>query len=177
MSGVTPTAGRHGKAAAGAARPKGHAHGKPKPHGKPKHRCKPKRHHKCPRKHHKKKAPPHVSGLPGAPAPPAIPVSPPPPSSSPPPSVGAPITLAQARRLLWRAGFGPAPGQAEALAGQPLEAVVQSLTRPSGAAVLHGPGADRRRRQRARTRRTPGARTTAGGWTAWSAPTSRSSSG
>jgi uncharacterized protein (DUF1800 family) len=40
---------------------------------------------------------------------------------------------------LWRAGFGPAPGQAEALAGQPIEAVVQSLTRPSGPAALHGP--------------------------------------
>jgi hypothetical protein len=124
--------GGHGKAAA---HPKPHA----RPHGKPKHRCKPKRHHKCARRHHKKKAPPHVSGLPGAPAPPAIPVVPPVPSSSPPPSVGAPITLAQARRLLWRAGFGPAPGQAEAMAGQPLAAVVQSLTRPPGAATLHGP--------------------------------------
>ena len=40
---------------------------------------------------------------------------------------------------MWRAGFGPTPGQAEALAGQPLEAVVQSLTRPSGGATLHGP--------------------------------------
>ena len=61
------------------------------------------------------------------------------PLEPPPPAVGAPITLAQATRLLWRAGFGPTPGQAEALAGQPVEAVVQSLTRPSGAAVLHGP--------------------------------------
>jgi uncharacterized protein (DUF1800 family) len=41
--------------------------------------------------------------------------------------------------LLWRAGFGPKPGQAEALAGQPLEAVVEALTRPSGAATLTGP--------------------------------------
>ena len=43
------------------------------------------------------------------------------------------------RRLLWRAGFGPAPGQAEALAGQPLQQVVYSLTRPSGPATLSGP--------------------------------------
>ena len=140
MSGVTPVKGGHGKAAAGAAHPKPHAHAKPKRHGKPKHRCKPKRHHKCPRTHHKKKAaPPHASGLPGAPAPPPIPVVAPPPSNTPPPRVSAPITLAQARRLLWRAGFGPAPGQAEAMAGQPLAAVVQSLTRPAGTATLHGP--------------------------------------
>ena len=72
-------------------------------------------------------------------APPAIPVNPPAPSNAPPPAVVATLTLAQARRLLWRAGFGPTPGQAEALAGQPVEAVIHSLTRPSGPAVLHGP--------------------------------------
>jgi uncharacterized protein (DUF1800 family) len=95
----------------------------------------PKRRNKrCARKHKHK-----VSGLPGAPAPPTIPVSAPPPSQVPPPAQGTPITLAQARRLLWRAGFGPTPGQAEALAGQPIEGVVHALTRPSGAAVLHGP--------------------------------------
>jgi hypothetical protein len=139
MSGVTPVKDGHGKAAAGAAHPKPHAHAKPKPHGKPsKHAA--RHHRKRHRKHHKKKAPPpHVSGLAGAPAPPAIPVTAPPPSSAPLPAPPATITLAQARRLLWRAGFGPAPGQAEAMAGQPLEAVVQSLTRPSGPAVLHGP--------------------------------------
>ena len=71
---------------------------------------------------------------------PIAPVSPPAPSPAPAPSVGSPpITLAQARRLLWRAGFGPTPGQAEALVGQPLEQVVFSLTRPSGAATLTGP--------------------------------------
>jgi hypothetical protein len=91
------------------------------------------KHHK--RKHHKK----HVSGLPGAPMPPVIPVKVPPPSTTPPAAQGTPITLTQARRLLWRAGFGPTPGQAEALAGQPIEAVIHSLTRPSGAAVLTGP--------------------------------------
>jgi uncharacterized protein (DUF1800 family) len=37
---------------------------------------------------------------------------------------------AQAERLLWRAGFGPRKGEAEALAAQGLEAAVTSLTRP-----------------------------------------------
>jgi hypothetical protein len=111
-------------------------------HGKPSKHSKRRKHVK--RRRHKKHAPvtvapKPVSGLPGAPAPPAIPVNPPPPSSAPPPAQSAPITLAQARRLLWRAGFGPTPGQAEALAGQPIEQAIQGLTRPAGAAVLHGP--------------------------------------
>jgi Protein of unknown function (DUF1800) len=80
-----------------------------------------------------------AAGLPGAPAPPTIPVDAPAPSDTPAPALSAPITASQARRLLWRAGFGPAPGQVQALTGQPIEAVVQSLTRPSGAATLHGP--------------------------------------
>jgi Protein of unknown function (DUF1800) len=71
---------------------------------------------------------------------PVAPAAPPAPSPAPAPSVGSPpITLAQARRLLWRAGFGPTPGQAEALVGQPLEQVVFNLTRPSGPATLTGP--------------------------------------
>src|SRR5271165_4946428 len=70
---------------------------------------------------------------------PLPPASPPAPSSAPVPAVSPPLTLAQAQRLLWRAGFGPKPGQAEALVGQPLEQVVFSLTRPSGAATLTGP--------------------------------------
>jgi hypothetical protein len=71
---------------------------------------------------------------------PVAPSSPPAPSPAPVPAVGSPpITLAQARRLLWRAGFGPTLGQAEALAGQPLEQVVFGLTRPAGAATLSGP--------------------------------------
>jgi uncharacterized protein (DUF1800 family) len=89
---------------------------------------------------HRKHAPvKHISGLAGAPAPAAIPANPPPPSSSPPPAVLVPISLSQAFRMLWRAGFGPTPGQAEALAGQQLEQVVQSLTRPVGSASLLGP--------------------------------------
>jgi Protein of unknown function (DUF1800) len=127
--------------------------GKP---GAPTHKAgahKPDKHHrKHRRKHHRRhkhrkavptsaKAPvvAPAAGLPGAALAPAIPANPPAPSNLPVPSLGAPITLAQARRLLWRAGFGPTPGQAEALAGQPIEAVVQSLTRPSGPAGLHGP--------------------------------------
>ena len=115
-------------------------------HGRDEQRKRAKEHekhhgrHKRRRKHHKAKHPlakPH--GTIGV-ALPVAPASPPAPSPAPAPSVGSPpITLAQARRLLWRAGFGPAPGQAEALVGQPLEQVVFSLTRPSGPATLTGP--------------------------------------
>ncbi len=72
------------------------------------------------------------------PLPAPISVSPPPPSGKPVSELRAAITANQARRLLWRAGFGPVPGQAEALAGAPTEQVVQALTRPSGPAVLRG---------------------------------------
>ncbi|MBJ7332060.1 MAG: DUF1800 domain-containing protein, partial [Solirubrobacteraceae bacterium] len=53
---------------------------------------------------------------------------------------GGPFGTAQAERLLWRAGFGP-KGRADAdrLAAMGVEAAVQSLTRPSGAASLVGP--------------------------------------
>ncbi len=151
MGGITTgpargTSPRHAAhPAKGKAKPGEHA--KPGKHARPGHKH--HRKHRWRRKHHKAahpivKAPGAVAvapaaGLPGAPAPPAIPADPPAPSNAAIASLGAPITLAQARRLLWRAGFGPTPGQAEALAGQPIEAVVQGLTRPSGAAVLHGP--------------------------------------
>src|SRR6202041_1831047 len=46
---------------------------------------------------------------------------------------------ADAHRLIWRAGFGPTSGQAQALVGQPVQQVVYGLTRPSGEAVLSGP--------------------------------------
>jgi uncharacterized protein (DUF1800 family) len=49
-----------------------------------------------------------------------------------------PFTAPQATRLLWRAGCGPAPGQAAQLAGLGLDGAVASLTRPVGAAVLKG---------------------------------------
>src|ERR687893_1905164 len=44
----------------------------------------------------------------------------------------------QAERLLWRAGFGPRPGEAAALAAHGLDAAVRSLTRPA-AAGFDGP--------------------------------------
>jgi Protein of unknown function (DUF1800) len=114
----------------------GHAEG----HGG--HRDKRGKHHKRRRKHHKPAAhrkPVRSPGTLGV-ALPQPPASPPAPSPAPVPSAGStPVTLAQAQRLLWRAGFGPSPGQAQALVGQPLEQVVFSLTRPSGPATLSGP--------------------------------------
>ena len=44
----------------------------------------------------------------------------------------------EARRLLWRAGFGPRPGQAEKLAKRGLDGAVRSLTHPRSAR-LTGP--------------------------------------
>jgi uncharacterized protein (DUF1800 family) len=102
-------------------------------------------HHKRRRKHKHKQPLKHVHRAAAKPRgalplpPPSAPASPPAPSPAPVESLGVPITLAQAQRLCWRAGFGPAPGQAAALAGQPLQRVVRSLTRPSGAAKLTGP--------------------------------------
>jgi hypothetical protein len=99
------------------------------------------KHHKHRRKHkHRKRV--HHSAKPHGTLPvalPSAPASPPAPSPAPVASLGAPISLAQAHRLLWRAGFGPTPGQAEAFTGQPLSQVVYSLTRPSGSATLNGP--------------------------------------
>ncbi len=143
VGGAPPGTGRpSGKQAR---KPAGHAHGKGRAHDKHRRKHHRRRHHR--HKHHAAAHPTAPApgavgasaGLPGAPAPPAILTDPPAPSSVPAPAVSAPITLAQARRLLWRAGFGPTPGQAEALAGQPVEAAVQGLTRPSGAPTLHGP--------------------------------------
>ena len=109
--------------------PGGHkTHGK---HHKRRHR-KHRRVHRHPATHK------HALGTAVAP-PPVAPVSPPAPSSSPVPAHEATLTLADAHRLLWRAGFGPVPGQAQALAGQSVQQVVYGLTRPSGEAVLSGP--------------------------------------
>ena len=41
------------------------------------------------------------------------------------------FTEVDATRLLWRAGFGPKPGQARAMSSLGLDAAVASLTRPS----------------------------------------------
>ncbi|HUQ23571.1 MAG TPA: DUF1800 domain-containing protein [Gaiellaceae bacterium] len=43
-----------------------------------------------------------------------------------------PFGRPEAERLLWRAGFGPRPGEAEALAKRGLRDAVHALTRPSG---------------------------------------------
>ncbi|MGA9858508.1 MAG: DUF1800 domain-containing protein [Solirubrobacteraceae bacterium] len=48
------------------------------------------------------------------------------------------FTEAHATRLLWRAGFGPRPGEAKRLAALGLEGAVASLTRPHAAARLIG---------------------------------------
>jgi hypothetical protein len=79
-------------------------------------------------------APPVTTPTGALPVPPAAP----PPAPDPLVHSGA-FGTRQAERLLWRAGFGPAPGQAAALAGLGLEGAVRSLTRPTGGAVLNGP--------------------------------------
>jgi uncharacterized protein (DUF1800 family) len=48
------------------------------------------------------------------------------------------FTDAHATRLLWRAGFGPKPGEARALSKLGLDGAVESLTRPQGRAKLIG---------------------------------------
>jgi hypothetical protein len=58
---------------------------------------------------------------------------------SPPASGGLDRRRGEASRLLWRAGFGPRPGDVERLARMTREAAVYSLTRPRGAARLVGP--------------------------------------
>jgi uncharacterized protein (DUF1800 family) len=59
--------------------------------------------------------------------------------SSPIGVYGGAFGARQAERLLWRAGFGPRPGDIQRLAALDLEGAVLSLTRPSGAAQLTGP--------------------------------------
>ncbi len=115
-------------------RPKGKSH-KPLKHHKHKAKHHKAKHHKRKAKHHKhRKVVHHPSGLPGAPLPGA-------PSSPPSGAPSPPVLLnpAQAQRLLWRAGFGPSPGEIHGLIGQPLQQAVFGFTRPSGAAVLSGP--------------------------------------
>jgi uncharacterized protein (DUF1800 family) len=72
---------------------------------------------------------------------------PPPPHTPAPPEfrLSSPIAVysgafgvREAERLLWRAGFGPSPGHAQALAGLGLHGAVAALTRPAGAPTLTG---------------------------------------
>src|SRR5437899_10448227 len=67
-------------------------------------------------------------------------------SSARPRSLHSPLAVysgkfggAEANRLLWRAGFGAAPGQAKALAKLGLKRAVLALTRPDGKPRFHGP--------------------------------------
>jgi Protein of unknown function (DUF1800) len=99
-----------------------------KEHHKPGHHKKHKKH----KKHRRVSRPQKVTAV-------GLPIAPPPPSGAPAPASSGPLSLAGAQRLLWRAGFGPSAGQAQSLAGQPVQQVVYSLTRPSGPAVLSGP--------------------------------------
>jgi hypothetical protein len=89
-------------------------------------RCRPKRRRRSP-----------------GPSSPPITVPPPIPQS---PGVTSPISVysgpwgpAQAERLLWRAGFGPAAGWTERFHTAGLKGAVEALTRPQGAPVLTGP--------------------------------------
>jgi hypothetical protein len=123
-------------ASRGAAPKRGEHHpsGRERRHGARKHRQpKHKRRHR-----HAKNLKRHALGTAGV-ALPAAPVNPPPPSSQPPPAAPAILSAQGARRLLWRAGFGPRPGEAQALAGRSLQEVVYGFTRPSGVATLSGP--------------------------------------
>src|SRR3954469_15558241 len=83
----------------------------------------------------------HMSPAPIKQPPPVQPPQPPPDPSGPanPPVLGGDLGHADLKRLLWRAGFGPKPGDVDALSGRALPDVVQSLTRPQGAATLTGP--------------------------------------
>ena len=57
---------------------------------------------------------------------------------SPTPTYAGRFTAREATRLLWRAGFGPKPGEALRLAKLGLDGAVASLTRPRGAPLLEG---------------------------------------
>ncbi|MCW2989555.1 MAG: hypothetical protein JWM73_149 [Solirubrobacterales bacterium] len=83
---------------------------------------------------------PSPASLPDIPAPPTLP----PVAETHVDGPGVPVHsgpfgAAQATRLLWRAGFGPKPGEAAALGARSLADAVRSLTRPTGEAVLVGP--------------------------------------
>jgi Protein of unknown function (DUF1800) len=76
-----------------------------------------------------------------------VPVQPVPPPPAPPPEfrLSSPVAIysgafgvRQAERLLWRAGFGPSPGHAEALASMGLHKAVAALTRPEGPETFTG---------------------------------------
>jgi Protein of unknown function (DUF1800) len=55
------------------------------------------------------------------------------------PPAGAPLSARQAERLLWRAGFGPRPGDVARFAAMGLDAAVAELVHPVGEPALTGP--------------------------------------
>lgn len=61
------------------------------------------------------------------------------PGPTPSAATGGPMGRADAERLLWRAGFGPRPGDIERFAAMGLDAAVDTLVRPVGDARLVGP--------------------------------------
>jgi hypothetical protein len=67
-----------------------------------------------------------------SPAPPADPSG----SWTPPPT---PMSEARAERLLWRAGFGPRPGDVQRFAAMGLDGAIAELVHPVGEPVLDGP--------------------------------------
>ncbi len=79
---------------------------------------------------------PPAPGVPPAPAP--VPPTPSVLAASPIAVYQGAFGPRQAERLLWRAGFGPRPGQAAELATLGLDAAVASLTRPSGVPQMDG---------------------------------------
>jgi len=97
-------------------------------------------HHHKPKKGHFRGPGPKPARQ-AAPQTPGGPAPAPPPASDPRPpgAYQGSFDRPQAVRLLERAGFGAVPGQAEALVSLGLVGAVQSLTRPSGSAVLSGP--------------------------------------
>src|SRR4051794_35369548 len=131
------------------------------------------------RRRHPVKAPRglHMTAAPIKQPPPVQPPQPPPDPSGggAPPVFGSDLGNAELKRLLWRAGFGPRPGDVDALNGRPLADVVQSLTRPQGDATLTGPEPKDDDGNPIAPLDT-WATTTPGGSTAWSARTSSSSS-
>jgi hypothetical protein len=80
--------------------------------------------------------PPSTPINPGAGPSPNPPANPPGTWTPPPP---VPMTARQAERLLWRAGFGPKPGDVERIAAMGLDAAIAELVHPVGEATLAGP--------------------------------------
>ncbi|MBV9213870.1 MAG: DUF1800 domain-containing protein [Actinobacteria bacterium] len=102
------------------------------PHGRRKNAA--RKHHKKRKKHHKKRH--HVKHHVPPPSVPPRP-NPNPGGGSLPPAPD--LDHRNAERLLWRAGFGPRPGDLDAVVATGLDATVKSLVYPSGSATLNGP--------------------------------------